>query len=479
MVPRPGRFPAIWLALCVLGGVSCSSDGVVDGPGRDSEPVSSITTIVDESGGDGAGSPDIDDAPIVPAEINIFGPLGTATDLTIGWFNGQAFDENSYVEFFSEEFREAFALDDFVGVLDQIRGEGPWTLTEVLNDSGLELEAHVVNEAGDRWLLELAIDSGDEIEITGLFVSPAPLLPEVESLDAALGRLGEAGTLRFLAAETTSGRCEPVHDEGGDEAMPLGSVFKLYVLGAVVDAIDAGRIEWSTGVVIRDELDSIPSGITQDEEPGTELSVRELSERMISISDNTATDHLIELVGRRSVEGAQVVYGHGSPELNVPFLTTREFTILKFGLAPSIGLDYVRASPTERSVILDELVATSPLPQDEFVAGVTDPIEVESLEWFASPADVCRAFLRLAANADALEILTGNPGVSDDDRRWASIAFKGGSEPGLLTMAWRTETEDGRSFVIVGSVANENELLDEGALAGLFGAARDFIAPLD
>ena len=49
---------------------------------------------------------------------------------------------------------------------------------------------------------------------------------------------------------------------------------------------------------IRDELDSLPSGTTQDEPPGTGLPVRELALRMIAMSDNTATDHLIDLVGR-------------------------------------------------------------------------------------------------------------------------------------------------------------------------------------
>ena len=44
---------------------------------------------------------------------------------------------------------------------------------------------------------------------------------------------------------------------------------------------------------------------------------------MIAISDNTATDHLIDLVGRDRVEAALTVFGHSDPAMTVPFLTTR------------------------------------------------------------------------------------------------------------------------------------------------------------
>lgn len=39
--------------------------------------------------------------------------------------------------------------------------------------------------------------------------------------------------------------------------LPLASVFKLYVLGALVEAVSAGRITWDDPVTIRDGLDSL------------------------------------------------------------------------------------------------------------------------------------------------------------------------------------------------------------------------------
>ena len=49
---------------------------------------------------------------------------------------------------------------------------------------------------------------------------------------------------------------------------------------------------------------------------------------MITVSDNTATDHLMDLVGREAVEQIQLEMGHSEPTVNVPYPTTRELTIL-------------------------------------------------------------------------------------------------------------------------------------------------------
>jgi hypothetical protein len=70
------------------------------------------------------------------------------------------------------------------------------------------------------------------------------------------------------------------------------------------------------------------------------------------------------------------------------------------------------------------------------------PRDIDTLEWFASAADVCRAFAALAAKADvpaaapALRALALNPGVSIDRGAFTYVGFKGGSEPGVLTTSW-------------------------------------------
>ena len=114
-----------------------------------------------------------------------------------------------------------------------------------------------------------------------------------------------------------------------------------------------------------------------------------------------------------------------------------------------------------------------PLPPLSNITSVTDPVDVETLEWFASPADLCRVLTSLAGNDEAAAILARNPGVPDVGDRWSTILYKGGSEPGVFAMAWLLDDADGNRFVVAGSIANEDALIDEFEAAGLLGHLRD------
>jgi len=209
-------------------------------------------------------------------------------------------------------------------------------------------------------------------------------------------------------------------------------------LFAIQLAVDSDELDWTDPVTIRDELDSFPGGTTQDVEPGTTLTVRELAELMISISDNTATDHLIDLVGRDAVEAAVVAGGHANPGLLTPFLNTRELFVLKTVFTQAEREAYIAADSDARRVILDETVAETPLGLLADIVWPV-PIDIDTLEWFGSPADVCRVISALASTSETREILAINPGV-DAGGRWGYLAFKGGSEPGVLAASWYVES---------------------------------------
>lgn len=181
------------------------------------------------------------------------------------------------------------------------------------------------------------------------------------SFDDAVEALEQMGTLRYLIATPSNGECNVLASQDDESLLPLASVFKLYVLGALVQAADSGEITWDDPVQIRDELDSL-GGRTAKEEPGTELSVRELATRMISDSDNTATDHLMDFVGREAVEQVQSAMGHSQPSVNVPMPTTRDVTILKSSGDADLADRYIAASAEERRSILNDDVASRPFP---------------------------------------------------------------------------------------------------------------------
>lgn len=299
-----------------------------------------------------------------------------------------------------------------------------------------------------------------------------------ETVDEGFQRLGEMGTLRALTAEVVDGSCAPISAHDEDEPAPIGSIFKLYVLAALGDAVEEGEVSWRDEIVIRDELKSVPSGTLQDREAGEVVTVHEAARLMISISDNTAADHLIDLLGRRAVEATMDAYGHTSPELNTPFMDTREFTALKVGPASGLRIQWIEGDEEARRSILRQIsgITTGDLPVQDW----TTPIDPHTVEWFASPQDLCTlaaGLLDLAGSVPEIgEILAANPGVPAGPGTWESIWFKGGSEPGLAA-AWFVTRADGRTFVTAGSVVDPETVIDTDEAVLLLAAIRDLLTP--
>jgi beta-lactamase class A len=132
------------------------------------------------------------------------------------------------------------------------------------------------------------------------------------------------------------------------------------------------------------------------EPDGTQVSVRDAAAKMIFLSDNTATDMLINLVGRSAVEAALTATGMANPALNRPFLTTRETYIL--ALDPALAKRYLTANEAGRRALLANTVDRLPLP--DVVAAMrtlSTRSTMGNLGWFASASDICRAYAALAA----------------------------------------------------------------------------------
>jgi hypothetical protein len=91
----------------------------------------------------------------------------------------------------------------------------------------------------------------------------------------------------------------------------------------------------------------------------------------------------------------------------------------------------------------------------------TIPRDVNSLEWFASPTDICHLYGTLAAQArqpklaplgHTLSINSG--GLPLSPGLWRTVWFKGGSEPGVLTLNYLATTRSGRAYVVSALAAN-------------------------
>lgn len=446
--------------------------------------LAACTTVADETTTTGvaASTTEVELTTTTVPQTTTTATARSGVQAEIDWFvdvlNGQEISSEDYETRFSDSFREQVPFSpDFEAVLDQLRPGAPYVVEE---RSGETTSGQAIIRTTDGQRLRVIAGIQDDGRFETLLVQPAEP-PELEDPPASIGdafdELAELGELRALTAEITGDECAPVTSTQAGDPAPIGSIFKLYVLAALGEAIDGNELAWEDQIEIQDSLKSIPTGVLQDRPAGSMVTIKEAAQLMISISDNTAADHLIDLLGRSTIESTLAGYGNTTPELDTPFLTTREFAALKVGPASGLATQWLDADVEARRQILDQVSGITPgdLPIQDW----TKPVMPDEIEWFATPTDLCELAIRLAELADRVpeiaEILQINPGVPGADT-WDRIWFKGGSEPGLLAMWFRTEIDD-RVFFTAGSVVNPDSTFDQTRAALLFGAARDLLAP--
>ena len=86
-----------------------------------------------------------------------------------------------------------------------------------------------------------------------------------------------------------------------DEVFPAASVIKVPILVELFCRRDEGRLSLDETVELRDECKVDGSGILKELHPGLELNLRNLASLMIVISDNTATNMMLDWLGMDSV----------------------------------------------------------------------------------------------------------------------------------------------------------------------------------
>jgi len=314
--------------------------------------------------------------------------------------------------------------------------------------------------------------------ISGLGITPYQTPPASwAQVDRDLAAL--APDVSLLAARVSPGGvCTPVHQVAASAARPLASMFKLFVLGALAHQIAAGQVSWTQELTVTDALKSGGSGSLQDVPAGTRVPVRQAALQMISISDNTAADMLIHLVGRPAVQ-AQDQQWSAHAALNVPFLTTREAFLMK-SFDPALAQRYLSLAPGQRAAFLASSVDPLPITPEQLQnLGTGLPTDIDTIEWFASPDDICRAFagLQQLATQPALAplgpILSADNGDTElDPARWPTVWYKGGSEPGVLTLGYLATNSKGQTFVVVAMLSDPAAALSPSAQPELLAIVR-------
>jgi len=281
-----------------------------------------------------------------------------------------------------------------------------------------------------------------------------------------------SGDSNFLVAEFRGNTCAPIHARDADRTLAIASTFKLYVLGELSRQVLNGTAAWDDKITIRADLKSMPSGQYAFVADGTQVPVLDLAEAMIWQSDNTATDHLIDYLGREYVRRAFAAFGHSDPELNTPLLMTREM----FGIKMTQSPDWMQAWMTADDATQFEMLRKDIDPLLLDPAGGwgrwNGPTAIGGIEWFASASDLCRvtaALWTLGAQpglGQVRDILSGNRGAIGDTLSFPQAGYKGGYESGVVNMTYVLARDDGRVFFVSAGYNSDRYNIDTGTAIG-------------
>ncbi|MGI9502916.1 MAG: serine hydrolase [Geminicoccaceae bacterium] len=233
-----------------------------------------------------------------------------------------------------------------------------------------------------------------------------------------------------------------------DRPMAVGSAFKLIVLAAIRDLVEERKAGWADVVTLKKKHVSLPSGDLHRMPIGSPYTLHTLAAAMIAESDNTATDVLIDVIGRDRLEAMSGLK---------PFLTTREFFLLKAD--EGVYERYEQADQSGRKAILEGL-ADAPLPPARTALTPWKP----EAEWLLSTKALC-GWIEKVADLEIAQITTG------PIRRtgWKHVSYKGGSEIGVLNYTTHARDDQDRDFC-VSITWNADQMIDPEPLNSLYAA---------
>ncbi len=235
---------------------------------------------------------------------------------------------------------------------------------------------------------------------------------------------------------------QEVYSLKSDLPLAIGSTFKLYVLKALVQKIKDGRLKWEDTLHIDKNHKSLPTGILHNWPENQTLTINTVANLMISQSDNTATDMLIDKIGREYIE--QFV-----PSTMIPFYKTKELFVLKLDKSDEYIQWFLKADMRTKRLELEKMDTVDITRLNPYK--LNEPKHLE-IEWLASTKELCQTIESLK-DVPALSI---NPGLLDKNE-WYYIAYKGGSEPGVLNYTYLLQKKEGSPLYTLSATINNAE----------------------
>ena len=336
-------------------------------------------------------------------------------------------------------------VDPIEATMQSLWWDRPYTLTGVEIGAG-SARLHLITSFGANEDIELR--TNDQTMVTRMVATTRkPTINSWQDIDAALGRTG--ARYSYQVSKVNDGNCEKVAGTNTDESLPLASIFKTYVLFAVEDAVLAGTLRWNDPLTITSEAKKLGSSGFDKLPAGSQITVRQAAGKMISTSDNMATDLLIERLGTPAIEQALIRAGHHDPASMTPFPTMRELFSVGWG-NPDVREQWKNATPADRAELLKQASAR---PYEPDPLRTHAPGSAYGAEWYGSAEDICRVHARLQHNAvgpaaPVRAIMSEIPGIDLDRTQWPYIGAKAGNLPGDLTFSWYAVDRTGQAWVV-------------------------------
>ncbi|MEN7342833.1 MAG: serine hydrolase [Pseudomonadota bacterium] len=289
----------------------------------------------------------------------------------------------------------------------------------------------------------------------------------------------------LIAEIDANNQCVPVFSRNADDAFGIASIFKVFTMGAVANAINDGTLARDQMIPII--ADDLVLGGSINDEVGTMASIEDLAAMMLGISDNTATEHLFKLVGRAANEAILDQFGHANQNAMEPFLSMNEAFHLFFTVSAADALAYLSLSEqAQRDYVNNVLTPLGPVT----VFSRNNPdILVRGL-WQASPTDVCNAMAGLrqysdvSAGFEVADLAYGAETLVVNLReKWERVWFKGGSlDDGrglrVLTYGWLLESDSRGAFAVIVMTNNDsggNARINQSAVSSVSSRILDLV----
>lgn len=403
-------------------------------------------------------------------------------------------------ELFSASFREQLPLGPFgESIKEQYALRHGFKLLASNVTGPYEMGAWLRSvDDGKDWDLRLGIESQRPYAINSLSLQARPdkslrAYDGWSLLDRDMETLIDRSAFALYEI-LPDGSLAPVHRVGGDRRMAIGLGSQIWILGAVAEKVASGEAKWDQKLALQAQYKSLPRlgfSVTKD---GTEFQLQEFTTRLMANQDTTAFDHLLGFLGESAVESLRnsdrqgadgpgsVVGAAASPE--DPFLSTLDLYRLTCTADATLIKTYAADTPSERRTMLETVLSKLMVMYELFEAWAK-PQQLESVGWFATPDELCRAAARiwkLGQNPDMRKPTLGamesvdNPMI--DRSVFKYVGSSTGGVPGAFAGTWIYERTDGRVFVMTFIFNNPIKLLNTQQITPLIEASQALVGKM-